>query len=84
MLETEAHRAMHSEQDTTLRRGGPAGVPGEDFHCEGIVCENHPDLSWPDQCDCGAGMPSPQCCDPVPQDGTHSIIEAFTPRWAKR
>ncbi len=22
-----------------------------------IVCENHIDLDWPDQCSCGAGMP---------------------------
>ncbi len=22
-----------------------------------IVCENHIDLNWPDQCSCGAGMP---------------------------
>ena len=29
MVETEAPRAMHCEQDTPLRRGGPAGVPGE-------------------------------------------------------
>lgn len=21
------------------------------------VCENHPDKAWPDECECGAGMP---------------------------
>lgn len=21
-----------------------------------LVCENHPDKAWPDECDCGAGM----------------------------
>jgi hypothetical protein len=26
-----------------------------------LVCENHPDLAWPNQCDCGAGMPCPVC-----------------------
>jgi hypothetical protein len=46
----------------------------------GIVCENHPGSSWPEECDCGAGMPCPECCDPVPQDGKHSIAECFTPR----
>jgi hypothetical protein len=23
-----------------------------------MVCENHPDKLWPEQCSCGAGMPS--------------------------
>jgi hypothetical protein len=52
----------------------------------GLVCENHPDLPWggvsdaTDACECGAGMPCRACCDPIPQDGTHSIAEAFTPR----
>jgi hypothetical protein len=54
----------------------------------GHVCENHPDLPWGgisthiDACECGAGMPCPKCCKHVPHDGTHSIIECFTPaRW---
>ena len=53
--------------------------------CQGTghVCENHPSKVWggihPDGCDCGAGMPCPYCCRPVPQDGTHSIAEAFIP-----
>src|SRR5688572_4451132 len=31
--------------------------------CKGSrwVCENHPRLSWPDECDCGAGAPCPVC-----------------------
>jgi bifunctional non-homologous end joining protein LigD len=58
----------------------------------GHVCENHPDLPWAGivgdggyACgdgarDChGAGMPCPDCCSPIPEDGTRSIVEAFTP-----
>jgi hypothetical protein len=25
------------------------------------VCENHPRLAWPSECDCGAGDPCPVC-----------------------
>lgn len=25
----------------------------------GLVCENHPDKAWPDECACGAGEPCP-------------------------
>ena len=52
----------------------------------GHVCENHPTRPWDgisdadNACGCGAGMPCPECCDPVPEDGTHSILAAFTPR----
>lgn len=55
----------------------------------GHVCENHPDQPWEplseaaNACDCGAGMPCPDCCTPVPQDGTCSIVGAFTPRARK-
>lgn len=29
-----------------------------------LVCENHPDKAWPDECDCGAGMyPEPSKMD---------------------
>jgi hypothetical protein len=50
----------------------------------GYVCENHPDRPWgylvADGCECGAaGMPCPECCSPIPEDGTHSIVEAFVP-----
>jgi bifunctional non-homologous end joining protein LigD len=50
----------------------------------GHVCENHPDRAWgylvEGGCECGgAGMPCPECCSPVPMDGTHSITEAFVP-----
>ncbi len=55
----------------------------------GYVCENHPQLPWDgvveDGCHCGgAGMPCLVCCAPVPQDGTHSIVEAFVPRELKK
>jgi hypothetical protein len=56
----------------------------------GHVCERHPIVPWGGisnaswACHCGApGMPCELCCDPVPQDGTHSIVEAFTPRHLK-
>lgn len=63
----------------------------ECIHCDdtGHVCENHPDRPWMPMslaetaCDCGAGMPCPHCCTPVPQDGTHSISECFIPRARK-
>jgi len=31
--------------------------------CKGSrwVCENHRRLSWPDECNCGAGAPCPVC-----------------------
>lgn len=59
----------------------------------GTVCENHPNMPWGafccasgpggvcehGACDCGAGMPCPACCSPIPTDGTHSIGEAFVP-----
>lgn len=50
----------------------------------GHVCENHPDKQWPDDCECGAGMPCPNCCDPIPQDGLHDIEEAFRPGKPRR
>lgn len=60
-------------------------------HCldDGHVCEEHPEFPWgitaeghPGDCG-GMGMPCPACCPPVPQDGTHSIAEAFTPDWMR-
>lgn len=56
-------------------------------NCEdtGLVCENHPGLPWAGACGaifacgCGAGMPCPSCTWPIPQDGKHSITEAFKP-----
>lgn len=57
-------------------------------NCDGTghVCENHPDKPWgpmtfdADSCSCGAGMPCPKCTrTDIPQDGTHSILECFTP-----
>ena len=66
---------------------------------DGHVCENHPDRFWgylcceevPGQevcehgaCHCGgAGMPCGACCSPIPEDGRHSIREAFTPDWKR-
>jgi len=72
------------------------GQPGE-IQCRacadtGHVCESHPDKPWdgmvgydhPDTCACGgAGMPCPECCTPVPQDGTHKITDCFIPRSRK-
>ena len=31
----------------------------------------------------GAGMPCPHCCSPIPEDGRHSIVEAFVPDWMR-
>jgi hypothetical protein len=54
----------------------------------GYACEDHPELPWegvygptalhPEHG--GIGMPCPTCCDPIPQDGTARITDAFTPR----
>ena len=61
-------------------------------HCldDGLVCENHPGYPWEvtvegHRADCygGAGMPCPFCCSPIPEDGRHSIAEAFTPDWKR-
>ena len=44
---------------------GRSGKPVTDICpiCKGsrFVCENHPRLAWPDECDCGAGDPCPVC-----------------------
>jgi hypothetical protein len=61
----------------------------------GHVCENHPERWWGGlccdtaalrgaycehgACGCGAGMPCPACCSPIPQDGARQIGEAFVP-----
>ena len=72
------------------RHGSPVVCP----HCldEGIVCETHPGFPWEVKVEGhdgtapghGAGMPCPYCCSPVPEDGTHSITEAFTPDWKRK
>lgn len=56
----------------------------------GHVCEDHPNQPWgpmsaaANACSCGgAGMPCRACCSPIPQDGSFSIGDAFTPRAAK-
>jgi len=54
----------------------------------GYACEDHPQFPWegvhgPTPLHGehgGAGMPCPTCCDPIPQDGTHAVSDAFTPR----
>lgn len=66
---------------------------------EGHVCENHPARPWGGlcceagalgsgecehgACGCGAGMPCPACCSPIPEDGTTSITAAFVPDWRR-
>jgi hypothetical protein len=62
--------------------------------CQGamLVCENHPDLAWPNQCDCGAGMPCPVCCRASPElivgrraKAVQRAVEAMTrPRVGRR
>lgn len=32
------------------------------------VCENHPDKAWPDECECGAGMPRPEKAEQIEWD----------------
>lgn len=57
----------------------------------GVCCDGpRPPASRPEvlcehgACHCGgAGMPCPACCSPIPEDGTHSITEAFTPDWMR-
>lgn len=70
-------------------KGGEAMAKCSSCDDTGYVCENHPNRPWkpmsihPKACDCGAGMPCPDCTTPVPQDGTHSITDNFVPRAAK-
>jgi hypothetical protein len=60
-------------------------------HCldDGAVCEDHPNYpahiktEGHDGERCGAGMPCPACCSPIPADGTRPISEAFTPDWQR-
>jgi hypothetical protein len=51
----------------------------------GHVCENHPHLPWehPEGCGCGAGMPCPACCSPIPEDGAQLVGLAFVPDWQR-
>lgn len=54
-----------------------------------MVCEEHPQFPWElivegHPASCGApGMPCPACCSPIPEDGTTSILVAFTPDWKR-
>lgn len=59
-------------------------------HCldDGMVCESHPEFPFGVDAeghpgDCDMGIPCPACCPPIPEDGTHSIAEAFTPDWRR-
>lgn len=77
-------RVLAGGLDDTRTPATPVCPNCLDFGC---ACESHPDRPWegtvapPAGCDCGApGIPCPTCCDPIPQDGTHSIADAFTPR----
>ena len=79
------------------RHGAPFTCPS--CRDEGHVCEDHPDRFWGGlccagpvsgevcehgACHCGgAGMPCPDCAEPVIADGTTSITEAFVPRWKR-
>lgn len=59
--------------------------------CKGsrFVCENHPRLAWPSECECGAGDPCPVCnvAEPralpenfvvdVEADALHDALERF-------
>lgn len=70
-----------------------AAAPVRCAHCldTGHVCEDHPAYPWAGlsgtvegHADCGAaGMPCRACCSPVPEDGTRSITEVFTPDWQR-
>lgn len=58
---------------------------------EGYVCEDHETAPWEGLHGTveghaehgGAGMPCPDCCSPIPEDGRHSITEAFVPDWKR-
>lgn len=58
---------------------------------DGMVCEAHPEFPWEGIQGSveghaehgGIGMPCRACCSPIPEDGTHSIAEAFTPDWKR-
>lgn len=58
---------------------------------QGHVCEDHPSYPWEGiwgqveyhPVHGGVGMPCLACCSPIPEDGTHSIGEAFIPDWQR-
>lgn len=83
------------DDDEDVARPAPGPVqddgPPRCPHCldDGMVCESHPAHPFgvaveDHRASCGAGMPCPACCSPVPADGTHSIAEAFTPDWMRK
>lgn len=86
-------RLLAGGLDDTATPATPAVRELVDFTCPscfdtGFACEDHPQPPWegvhgptalhPEHG--GIGMPCPTCCDPIPQDGTRSITDAFTPR----
>ena len=67
---------------------GETEVRCETCRDSGYVCENYPDRAWSyvvggEECCGGAGMPCPNCCSPIPEDGTHWNVEAFVPDWMR-
>jgi hypothetical protein len=58
---------------------------------DGHVCEDHPSAPWEGihgtveghREHGAAGMPCLACCSDIPQDGTVSITDAFTPDWRR-
>jgi hypothetical protein len=58
---------------------------------QGHVCETHPDKPWEGLHGAveghrehgGAGMPCRACCPAIPEDGRHSITEAFVSAWKR-
>ncbi len=48
-----------------------------------MVCENHPGKKWPEQCQCGAGMPKPEYRN-LPADELDAIAEAVWADFAGR
>ena len=64
-------------------------APVRCLHCldGGITCEEHPQYpafaTVEGHREHAAGMPCPFCCPEIPQDGRHSITEAFTPDWMR-
>lgn len=81
------------DEETCLIHGRWEGAEPRCRHCRdgGSVCESHPEFPWEGEYGSaeghaehgGAGMPCPHCCSPIPQDGTHSIAEAFVPDWRR-
>jgi hypothetical protein len=48
-------------------------------NCRGarLVCEWHHDKAWPNECDCGPGMPCPVCTPATMRMTTEEAAEAI-------